>query len=254
MIDLKGKVGLVVGISNDKSIAYGCAEKFKSQGAELVITYLNEKAEPFVRPLAQKLTSKLILPCDVRNDDEMEKVFIEINKIYGKLDFVLHSIAYSPKEDLQGRVTDCSRDGFLESLDISCYSLISLSKFSEPLMKKGGSILTISYYGGEKVIKNYNIMGVAKAALESTTRYLAFDLGKSNIRVNALSPGPINTRAASGIHDFDEILKEAEMKSPLHRLIDTESVGNMAAFLVSDESKNITGTVHFVDAGYSIIG
>ncbi len=254
MIDLKGKIGLVVGIANDKSMAYGCANKFKENDAELVITYLNKESEPYVRPLAEKLQAKLILPCDVQKDDEIISVFDNINKTYGKLDFLLHSIAFSPKKDLQGRVTDCSRAGFLETLDISCFSLIKLAKHAEPLMKKGGSILTLSYYGGDKVIKNYNVMGIAKAALESATRYLAYDLGKDNIRVNALSPGPIRTRAAGGLEDFDELLKDAELRSPLHRLVDIESVGAMAAFLVSDATKDITGVVHFVDAGYSIIG
>ena len=253
LIDLKDKVGLVVGIANEHSMAYGCAKQFQACGAELVITYQGEKAQPYVRPLAEQLKSKLILPCNVQQDNEIKQVFIDINKMYGKLDFVLHSIAFAPESDLLGRVTDCSRGGFLKAMNISCYSLIELAKHAEPLLKDGGSILTMSYYGGDKVVKNYNMMGIIKAALESTTRYLAYELGNTNIRVNAISPGPVQTRAASGLEDFSSLLKDAKEKSPLHRLVDIESVGDMAAFLVSDSVKNITGVVHFVDAGYSII-
>lgn len=253
LIDLKGKVGLVVGIANEHSIAYGCAKQFHSCGADLVITYQNVKSEHYVRPLGEILQSKLILSCDVERDESIEHVFNDISRIYGKLDFVLHSIAFAPKNDLQGRVTDCSREGFLKAMDISCYSLIKLAKHAEPLLKDGGSILTMSYYGGEKVIKHYNMMGIVKASLESTTRYLAYELGNTNIRVNSLSPGPIQTRAASGLESFNELLEDAKIKSPLHRLVDIDSVGHMAAFLVSDSAKNITGIVHFVDAGYSIV-
>lgn len=253
LIDLKGKVGLIVGVANEHSMAYGCAKQFQSCGAELVITYQDEKAQPYVRPLAEQLKSQLILPCNVQKDEEINQVFDNVSKKFGRLDFVLHSIAFAPESDLKGRVTDCSRDGFLKAMDISCYSLINLAKHAEPLLKDGGSILTMSYYGGDKVVKNYNMMCIIKAALESTTRYLAYELGHTNIRVNAISPGPVQTRAASGLEDFSSLLKDAKQKSPLQRLVDIESVGDMAAFLVSDAAKNITGVVNFVDAGYSIV-
>lgn len=254
IIDLNGKVGLVVGIANRESIAYGCAQEFRDSGAQLAITYLNKKAEPYVRPLAEKLEAPLILPCDVQNDAELNDVFDNIDKKWGKLDFLLHSIAYAPEKDLLGKVVDCSREGFLMAINISCYSFIRMAKLAEPLMKDGGSILTLSYYGGEKVIKNYNLMGIVKAALESATRYLAFDLGVKNIRVNTLSPGPIMTRAASGLANFQELINDAVQRAPLHRSVNVQDVGKLAVFLVSDAALNITGVVHFIDAGYSIAG
>ncbi|WP_019218227.1 enoyl-ACP reductase FabI [Legionella tunisiensis] len=253
LIDLNGKIGLVVGIANEHSIAYGCARMFHQAKAELVITYLNEKAKPYVEPLAETLQSPLFLTCDVQKKDELATVFNRIHQKWGKLDFMLHSIAYCPKTDLQDRVVDCSREGFLEAMDISCHSLIQMAKLAEPLMKQGGSILTMSYYGSQKVIENYNLMGIVKAALESTVRYLAYELGKDNIRVNAISPGPIKTRAASGIRNFYEYIEKQEEKSPLHRLVDIESVGNLAAFLVSNAAQDITGQVHYIDTGYSIM-
>lgn len=254
LIDLlKGKIGLVVGIANEHSIAYGCAEKFRETQAELVITYLNEKAKPYVQPLASKLQSPLFLPCDVQNKEELAAVFDSINQKWGKLDFMLHSIAFAPKSDLLGRVVDCSKEGFLQAMDISCHSLIQMSKLAEPLMKQGGSILTMSFYGSQKVIVDYNLMGVVKAALEATVRYLAYELGKDNIRVNAISPGPIMTRAASAFPTFSEGMEKGEKKSPLHRLVDIENVGYLAAFLASDAAKDITGQVHYIDAGCSIV-
>jgi enoyl-[acyl-carrier protein] reductase I len=253
LIDLNGKIGLVVGIANEHSIAYGCAEKFRQAQAELIVTYLNEKAKPYVQPLAEKLQSPLFLPCDVQNKEEMKCLFDCIHQKWGKLDFMLHSIAYCSKSDLQDRVVDCSKEGFLEAMDISCYSLIQMTKLAEPLMKKGGSILTMSYYGSQKVIENYNLMGIVKAALESTVRYLAYELGKDNIRVNAISPGPIKTRAASGIRNFYEYIEKEEEKTPLHRLVNIENVGNLAAFLASEAAMDITGQVLYVDAGYSIM-
>lgn len=253
IINLNGKIGLVVGIANEHSIAYGCAEKFREAGAELAITYLNKKAEPYVRPLAEKLQSPLVLPCDVQKKEEVEQVFEHIRKKWGKLDFMLHSIAFAPKIDLQDRVVDCSREGFLEAMDISCYSLIQMSKLAEPLMQEGGCILTMTYYGGQKVVLNYNLMGIVKAALEAAMRYLAYELGSKNIRVNAISPGSISTRAASGIRNFCEYLAEEKQWSPLHRLVDISSVGNLAAFLASSAASDITGQVYYVDAGYSIM-
>lgn len=253
MIDLEHKKGLVVGIANEKSIAYGCASAFKQAKAELAVTYLNAKAEPFVRPLAKKLEAPIILPLDVEEDAQMTAVFRAIGERWGKLDFLLHSIAYAPKTDLQGRVTDCSKQGFARTMDISCHSFIRMAKLAEPLMKSGGSLLTVSYMGSGEVVGNYGLMGPVKAALESVTRYLAAELGPAGIRVNALSPGAIATRAASGIAHFEEFLKNAQTKAPLHHLIETSDVGNMAAFLVSDLARNITGGVHLIDAGYKVM-
>lgn len=253
-IDLSGKKGLVVGIANEQSIAYGCARMFHEAGAELAITYLNAKAEPYVRPLAEKLAAPLILPCDVQDDGQLQQVFEAIGKRWGKLDFLLHSIAFAPKDDLHGRVTDCSREGFLKAMDISCHSFIRMAKLAEPHMKDGGSLLTVSYIGSSDVIEHYGLMGPVKAALESATRYLAAELGRGGVRVNALSPGAIATRAASGIAEFDRLLTASREKSPLHRLVEQDDVGAMAAFLVSDLAKNITGGVHIIDAGFEMMG
>ncbi len=253
-IGLESKKGLVVGIANDKSIAFGCARMFHKAGAELAITYLNAKAAPYVRPLAESLQSPLILPCDVTKPGELEAVFETIRQRWGTLDFLLHSIAFAPKDDLHGRVADCSREGFGLAMDVSCHSFIRMAKLAEPLMQNGGSLLTVSYLGGEKVVAHYNMMGPVKAALESVTRYLAAELGEKGIRVNAISPGPIATRAASGIAQFDELLALSRSKSPLHHLVDVDDVGYMAAFLASDAAKNITGGVHYVDCGYEAVG
>ncbi len=254
IVDLTNKKGLVLGIANEDSIAYGCAEKFREAKAELATTYLNAKAEPFVRPVALKLKSPIILPCDVQKEEELVALFDEIKSKWGKLDFMLHSMAFASKSDLENRLIDCSKEGFMQAMDISCHSLIRLSKYAAPLMKEGGSILTMSYYGGQKVIFNYNLMGVVKAALEATVRYLAHELGLQNIRVNAISPGPIKTRAASGIPHFEQYIVAEKERSPLHRLVDIKQVGNLAAFLVSDASMDITGQVMYVDSGSSIIG
>jgi enoyl-[acyl-carrier protein] reductase I len=254
IMDLSNKQGLVTGIANEHSIAYGCAKQFREANAEFATTFLNAKAEPFMRPLALQLNSPLILPCDVQKEEEVSALFAAIEKKWGKLDFMLHSIAFAPKSALEVPLSECSREGFLEAMDISCHSLIRLTKYAAPLMKNGGSILTMTYYGSQKVILNYNAMGVVKAALEAAVRYLAYELGPQNIRVNAISPGPIKTRAASGIPDFNAYIDAEEQRSPLHRLVDIKNVGNLAAFLVSDAAMDITGQVHYVDAGYSIIG
>lgn len=250
---LSGKKGLVVGIANDKSIAWGCARAFHDAGAELAITYLNEKAESYVRPLAEQVKAPLILPLDVKNDAEMRGLFEIIGNTWGRLDFLLHAIAFAPKEDLQGRVTDCSSEGFLTAMDISCHSFIRMAHLAEPLMKDGGCLLATTYYGGEKVVENYGLMGPVKAALESTVRYLAADLGGKKIRVNALSPGPVATRAAGGIAHFDELLALAKEKSPAHELICTDCVGAYARFLVSDEAYLVTGSTLYIDAGFNIM-
>jgi enoyl-[acyl-carrier protein] reductase I len=251
---LAGKKGLVVGIANDKSIAWGCAQAFSNAGAELAVTYQNAKAEPYVRPLAEKLQSTLVLPLDVQDDVQMSAVFNAIREKWGRLDFVLHAIAFAPKEDLQGRVTDSSREGFLKAMDISCHSLMRIAHLAEPLMDKGGALLTTSYYGSEKVVEHYGIMGPVKAALEASVRYMAVDLGPKGIRVNALSPGPLSTRAASGISHFDELLEEARVRSPQHDIVTIDAIGAFASFLVSDEARYITGNTEFIDAGYHIIG
>jgi enoyl-[acyl-carrier protein] reductase I len=254
VFSLKGKKGLVVGIANDQSIAYGAAKAFHAQGADLAITYLNEKSDKYVGPLAKELEASIYLPMDVSIDGQTEAVFAEIEKKWGKLDFVMHSIAFAPKDDLHGRVVDCSAAGFAMAMDISCHSFIRLAKLAEPLMTDGGSLMTVSYYGGRKVVEHYNMMGPVKAALEMTVKYLAADLGTKGIRVNAISPGPLKTRAASGISHFDELLDQAAQRAPQHQLVAIEDCGSVAAFLAGDGSKTITGTTLFVDAGYHIIG
>jgi enoyl-[acyl-carrier protein] reductase I len=251
---LTGKKGLVVGIANAHSIAWGCARAFHEAGAELAVTYLNDKAEPHVLPLAEQVRAPIVLPLDVKDDAQIERVFDTIRKRWGKLDFLLHAIAFAPKQDLQGRVADVSRVGFLEAMDVSCYSFIRLSHLAETLMTDGGCLLTTSYYGSEKVIPHYGVMGPVKAALEGTVRYLAAEFGARLIRVNALSPGPIRTRAAGGITHFDELLEMARSKSPQHETVCINCVGAYARFLVSDEARLVTGSIAYVDAGYNIIG
>ncbi|PJB70615.1 MAG: enoyl-[acyl-carrier-protein] reductase FabI [Alphaproteobacteria bacterium CG_4_9_14_3_um_filter_47_13] len=249
---LEGKKGLVVGIANDESIAWGCARIFHEQGAELAVTYLNDKAKTYVEPLAKKLDAPLCLPLDVTDQNQQQALFDAIKAQWGRLDFLLHSIAFAPKADLQGRVIDSSSSGFVTAMDISCHSLMRLAKAAEPLMPEGGAILTMSYYGAEKVVKNYNIMGPVKAALETSVKYLAVELGVQNIRVNALSTGPVKTRAASGLTDFDRLMEEAAHKAPLHQLVTLEQIGEMAAFLASDKAHQITGQTIYIDAGYNI--
>jgi enoyl-[acyl-carrier protein] reductase I len=253
MLNLKGKRGLVAGIANEHSIAFGCAKVLRDCGAEVGITYGNAKAYPFVEPLLPQLTPAFCLPCDVTNEQEIEQVFTHIKETWGELDFLLHSIAFAPKEAILNRVTDCPKAGFLTAMEVSCYSFIEMCRYADPLMVNGGSLLTLSYYGSEKVVAHYNIMGAVKAALECATRYLAVDFGAKNIRVNAISPGPIMTRAGSGIGHFEELLVKSKEKSPLRSLTTLDDVGNMAAFLVSDLSQNITGGVHYVDGGYGVV-
>lgn len=254
LITLEGKRGLVVGIANDSSIAYGCAKAFRALGAELAVTYLNAKAERHVKPLADELEASLFLPLDVRVEGELEAVFAAIQEKWGKLDFVLHSIAFAPKEDLHARVVDASREGFLLAMDVSCHSFVRMAKLAEPLMTDGGCLQTVSFYGGEKVVEHYNLMGPVKAALESVTRYMAAELGTKGIRVHALSPGPLATRAASGIDRFDELMARVTERAPTHHLVTIEDVGAYAAFLASDAAKSLTGSVAFIDGGYNIVG
>lgn len=255
MFNLANQKGLIVGVANEKSIAYGCAKILAAQGAELAITYLNKKAEKFVRPLAEEVNAKIIAQMDVQNENEVKSVFEQIEKEWGKLDFLIHSIAFAPLEDLKGRLLDCSIEGFKLAMDISCHSFIRLAHYAEPLLTIGkGSLLAMSYYGSEKVIQTYAIMGPVKAALESTVRYLAFELGEKGINVNAISPGTIATRAAGGLANFDELMKKTEEMTPLKRLPTIEDVGKMAAFLVSDEAQYITGDIFYVDGGLHIMG
>ena len=251
---LQGKKGLIVGIANDNSIAYGCARVLRDLGAEFAVTYLNEKADRFVRPLAEELDSPLILQMNVEAPGELEAAFKAIEEKWGKLDFVIHSIAFCPMDDLHGRVTDCSKDGFLQAMRVSCYSLIEMARLAEPLMKDGGALVTMTYYGADKVVENYNVMGPVKAALESSVRYLASELGPQGIRVNAISPGPLATRAASGIQHFDQLLADAAQRAPLRRLVSIDDVGALSTFMASDASRSMTGSTLYVDAGFHILG
>jgi enoyl-[acyl-carrier protein] reductase I len=250
---LEGKRGLVVGIANENSIAWGCAKAFRAFGAEVAVTYLNDKARKHVEPLAQELEAPIVMPLDARVPGQMEAVFERIGEQWGTLDFVVHSIAFSPKEALQGRVVDVARDGFLTTMEVSCWTFIRMAHLAEPLMRNGGTLFTMTYYGSQMVVENYNIMGVAKAALESAVRYLAAELGPKDIRVHAVSPGPLATRAASGIPEFDALLDKAKTKAPARRLVSIDDVGAATAFLAHDAARLITGETLYIDGGYHII-
>jgi enoyl-[acyl-carrier protein] reductase I len=251
---LLGKKGLVLGIANEYSIAYGCAQAFRALGAELAVTYRGEKAKPHVEPLAKELQASLLLPCDVQEQGQLDAVFRAISQSWGTLDFALHAIAFAPKADLHGRLADCSRDGFLLAMDISCHSFIRAARLAEPLMREGGALFTMSYYGAEKAIEHYNVMGPVKAALESAVRYLAYELGPKGIRVHAISPGPLKTRAASGIDHFDELMERAAERAPVKNLLSIEDIGMATAVLATDYAKLITGEIVYVDGGYHIVG
>ena len=253
---LEGKKALVIGIASNQSIAYGCALAFRAMGASVAMTYVNEKGKQYTQALADHLgvDPALYLPCDVRIPGQLEAVFAAIEKTWGQLDIGLHSIAFAPREDLHGRVTDCSRDGFLMAMDVSCHSFIRMAKLAEPLMKDGGALFTMSYYGAEKVVDRYNLMGPVKAALEASARYLAAELGPKGIRVHPISPGPIKTRAASGIDRFDELMEIAATRAPSRMLVTIEDVGMATAFLASDYAKLITGETMHIDGGYHVIG
>ncbi|MBP0048616.1 enoyl-ACP reductase FabI [Marinobacterium sp. AK62] len=253
MINLEGKKGLILGIANDQSIAFGCADVLQQLGAELCITYLNDKAKPYVAPLAERLEAPLFLPCNVAKSDELEAVFETIESEWGSLDFVVHSIAWSPIEELHGQLLDSSSEGFCKAMDISCHSFIRTARLAKPLMKQGGTLLTMSYQGAERVVENYNMMGPIKAALDSSVRYLAAELGSEQIRVHSLSPGPMPTRAASGIQAFDRLMQDAIERSPLHQLGTPADVGNMAAFLISDQARAMTGNLVHIDAGHHLM-
>ena len=247
-VALKGRKGLIVGIANDQSIAWGCAKAFRALGADLAVTYLNERAKKHVEPLA-----RAFMPLDVNAEGQTEQVFARIEKEWGRLDFLLHSIAFSPKETLHGRVVDVDRDGFLKTMDVSCWSFMRMAHLAEPLMTHGGTLFTMTYYGSQMVVKNYNVMGVAKAGLEASVRYIAAELGPKGIRVHAISPGPLATRAASGIPEFDELMDKAQTTAPARSLVSIDDVGAATAFLALDGAKLITGGVMYIDGGYHII-
>lgn len=253
LVDLSGKRGLVVGIANDHSIASGCAEAFRQCGARLGASYLNDKALPFVQPVAERLGVEWLAPCDVRVPGQLEALFEEAHQRWGGLDFVLHSIAFAPREDLHGRVVDSSAEGFAQAMDVSCHSFLRMAHLAEPLMTDGGCLLCVTFYGSERVVEHYNLMGPVKAALESATRYVAAELGHKGIRAHAISPGPIATRAASGIDRFDDLLERTRQQVPEGELVDVSDVGALAAFLVSPAARRITGTVIPVDAGQHLM-
>lgn len=249
---LKGAKALIVGIANEHSIAYGCAQAFRELGADLAITYLNDKARPFVEPLAAALEAPLFLPLDFAQPGMLESAFQRITADWGRLDILVHSAAFAPKEDLQGGLLNCSAAGFAKAMDISCHSFIRLARLAAPLMTDGGTMLAMTYHGANKVIPNYNVMGPVKAALECTCRYLAFELGPRKIRVHAISPGPLKTRASSGLKDFDRLLVEAAERAPLGELVDILDVGFACAYLATPYARRITGGTIYVDGGASI--
>ena len=252
-MQLKNKRGLVIGVANGKSIAAGCARAFSEAGASLALTYQNDKAKQYVAAVADEVQAEALLPLDVADDAQFDAVFDWIEQNWGQLDFVLHSIAFCQRDDLHDRISNTSRAGFSQAMDISCYSLIGAARRAAPLMKDGGCLLTLSYIGGERVVGTYNIMGPVKAALEGVSKYLAADLGPSGIRVNTLSPGPIRTRAASGVLDFDDILDDTVKRAPMQELVTTDSVGAYAAFLVSDAARQVTGDTIHIDGGFHIM-
>lgn len=250
---LEGKKGLVVGIANEHSIAWGCAKAFRAFGADVAVTYLNDKAKKYVEPLARELDAPIFMPLDVQVPGQLEAVFERLAHDWKTVDFVVHSIAFSPKGALGGRVIDVDRQGFATTMDVSVWSFIRMAHLAEPLMAKGGSLFTMTYYGSQMVVENYNVMGLAKAALESAVRYIAAEVGPKGIRVHAISPGPLATRAASGITDFDDLLDKARVKAPARSLVSIEDVGVATAFLAHDAARLITGETLYIDGGYHII-
>jgi enoyl-[acyl-carrier protein] reductase I len=251
---LQNMKALVTGIANEHSIAYGCAKAFRELGAELAITYADDKAKPYVEPLARELGAPIFMPLNASNQDDFDKVFSRIQSDWGKLDILVHSIAWAPKDDLQGGLLNCSAQGFAAAMDISCHSFIRMARLAAPLMKDGGAMFTMSYYGANKVVPNYNVMGPVKAALEASARYLAYELGPQRIRVHAISPGPLKTRAASGLKDFDLLLTEAAERAPLGELVDVMDVGFTCAFLATRYARRLSGETLYVDGGVHIMG
>jgi enoyl-[acyl-carrier protein] reductase I len=251
---LAGKKALVVGVANERSIAWGCAEAMHRAGAEIAMTYLNDRALPYVEPLARAVAAPLLLPLEVRAPAQMDMLFAAIGQTWGRLDILVHSIAFAPREALAGRVVDCPRDGFLTAIDVSCWSFLDLVRRAEPLMVSGGTVFAMSYHGANEVIENYGIMGPVKAALESAVRYVAAELGPKGVRVHAISPGPLATRAASGIPDFDALMARVAERAPARRLVTIEEVGAACAFLSSDYATAMTGDTIYIDGGYHILG
>jgi enoyl-[acyl-carrier protein] reductase I len=250
---LEGRKALVVGIANESSIAYGCARAFRQLGADLAVTYLNEKARPHVEPLARELEASLVLPLDVAQPGQLESVFDAVARSWGRIDILVHSIAWAPKDDLQGGLLDCSADGFGKAIDVSCHSFIRMARLAAPLMKDGGTLFAMSYYGANRVVPNYNVMGPVKAALEASCRYLAYELGPKGIRVHPISPGPLKTRAASGLKDFDLLLTEAAERAPLGELVDIMDVGYTCAYLSTPYARRMSGETIYVDGGVHIM-
>ena len=250
---LTGSKALVVGVANQHSIAYGCAKAFRELGADLAITYVNEKTRTYVEPLAKELEAPIFMPLNVGTPGMLEAVFERITKEWGRLDIVLHSIAFAPKEDLRGALIDCSAEGFKQAMDISCHSFVRMARLAAPLMKNGGTLFAMSYYGANKVVPSYNVMGPVKAALEACCRYLAYELGGKRIRVHAISPGPLKTRAASGLKDFELLLNEAAQRAPLGELVDIMDVGFACAYLATPYSRRISGATVYVDGGANIM-
>ena len=250
---LEGRKALVIGIANDQSIAYGCARAFRELGADVGVTYLNEKAKRFVEPLADEVNSSFLLPLDVSQTGQLEAVFDEVAKQWGRVDILVHSIAFAPKEDLQGGLLNCSADGFAKAMDVSCHSFVRMAKLAAPLMTEGGTMFAMSYYGANKVVPTYSVMGPVKAALEACCRYLAYELGSKGIRVHAISPGPLKTRAASGLKDFDILLTEAAQRAPLGELVDIMDVGFACAYLATPYARRMSGETLYIDGGVNIM-
>nr|WP_255500623.1 enoyl-ACP reductase FabI [Caulobacter sp. 17J80-11] len=250
---MTGHKALIVGVANEHSIAWGCAKAFRAAGAELAVTWLNDKARGYVEPLAQQVGASITAPLDVSVPGQLEAVFDLIRTRWGRLDSLVHSIASAPKEDLQGGLLDCSAEGFAKAMDVSCHSFVRMAKLAAPLMTEGGTMFAMSYYGATRVVPNYNVMGPVKAALEAACRYLAYELGDAGIRVHAISPGPLKTRAASGLKDFELMLNEAAQKAPLGELVDVDDVGSACAFLATDYARRITGGTIYVDGGANIV-
>ena len=252
--NLKGKKGLIIGIANTESIAYGCAKAFKALGADLAITHLNDKAKPYVEPIAEELAADIILPCNIQTSGQLEAVFDTIEQQWGQLDFVLHSIAFAPSVDLHEQLINSSSDGFLMAMDVSCHSFIRMSRLAAPLMTDGGSLFAMSYYGAEKVVENYDLMGPVKSALESSVRYLANELGQQGIRVYCISPGPVKTRASSGLKSFDKLMSDTVSRTPTQRLATIADIGKATALMATPAAKMITGETIFIDGGHHIMG
>jgi len=250
---LEGRKALVIGIANDQSIAYGCARAFRELGADVGVTYLNEKAKRFVEPLASAVDASLLLPLDVAQPGQLEAVFAEVAKRWERLDMLVHSIAFAPKEDLQGGLLNCSAEGFAKAMDVSCHSFVRMARLAAPLMTEGGTMFAMSYYGANKVVPTYSVMGPVKAALEACCRYLAYELGGKGIRVHAISPGPLKTRAASGLKDFDILLTEAAQRAPIGELVDIMDVGFACAYLATPYARRLSGETLYVDGGVNIM-